>query len=904
VKFLRDIASAFYGKDGDSISRICFVFPNRRAGIFFRDALGQQVKRPLFSPSIITVEELFSNLSSLKKMEKPDTLFRLYEVYCEISERQESFDDFYFWGEMLLSDFDDTDKYLADAGRLFANIKDLRDLESDYAFLSDRQLEAVKSFWNSFLPGAENSDNKKKFRSAWEILYPLYSAFRSNLARKGYGYEGMLFREVAEKLQRGLEDPDGLKKKILNYSEYVFVGFNALNPCEKILLKELKNLGVADFYWDFQGPFVTDPQNKASEFISENIHQFPSKMELAIEERVVPSVELIAVPSSVGQARIISQILKKTGGDIDTAVVLPDSSLLMPILNSLPEEAESVNVTMGYPLRYGAVVSLAESIIELQKGVNYFRRVLPVLKHNYVRIISGDAATLLIEKIVSRNMVYINQEEFHTDTLLSAIFRKADNISDYLLEILDILNSSMELSPMEKEFNFALATLVAKLKGMTIRMNADTYLRLLKQLIASTSVPFNGEPLSGLQIMGVLETRALDFRNIIICSMNEGVFPKTPAMNSFIPLNLRRGFGMPSYEHWDALSAYSFYRLVTGAEKVFLLYDTRSEELRNGEVSRFVHQLRYHYGLPVKDKIVVYNLQHNKKEPLSIKKESEVLEKTKKFIFDAAGKISATGLNDYIDCPLRFYFKYIKGVTEEEEVSEGVEADTFGSIFHKSAELLYGGFRGKTVTREMLKNIFDSEFSEVTSKAFETIMGMQEVTGRNIITYKLIIKYLRQLVRYDSGIAPFDYIDSEKRCFYTLKLDDGNKVIIKGILDRIDSCGGVLRIVDYKTGSAKLAVRPVEELFAPDRKKDSAVTFQMYLYSLLLDRGEVKVSTYNLRSLFSGEIPVCIVDSSVQQKFEIQLRKLVKEVVNPEVPFMQTSDTEKCKFCPYNLICR
>ena len=905
MKFLQQIAYEYLKREGDTLCELCFVFPNRRAGVFFRDALCKVAEKPLFSPKIVTIEELFSSLSQLHKIESPETLFRLFNSYTKVSGGGESFDDFYFWGEMLLGDFDETDKYLVDAQRLFANIRDLKQLESDYSFLSPEQLEAVRSFWNNFFP-SEGSESKKRFKAAWEILYPLYIHFRGELRKEGFGFEGMIFREVADALAAGGEQGKKITEHLVQYRKYVFVGFNALTPCEEALMSELQKIGRADFCWDYNNNFVSDLQNRASAFIAGNILKFPSTIKIEAKNPELPEFELTAVPSAIGQARVAGEIVGIEGGGIDTAVILPDPDLLVPVLNSIPQSVESVNVTMGYPLKSASVVSLAECLVELQKGITYFRRVLPVLRHNYIRNVSGDSAAKLISQIIQKNLIYVPKDEFSKDPLLSAIFTKADNLSEYLITVLEFINSSATLSPMEREFNYALLSLLEKIKGFDSLMSDATFGKVLKKLISSTSVPFTGEPLSGLQIMGVLESRTLDFENVIICSMNEGVFPKSPSRNSFIPLSLRRGFGLPSFEYWDALSAYTFYRLLTGAKKVYLLYDSRSEGLRSGEVSRYIRQLKYHYGVDLKERTIRFNIPRTEKKSVQVSKTDEVIRTLKNYIFNPNGKLSASALNCYIDCPLSFWLKYVKGLSEEEEVREGVEADSFGEIFHKAAELVYEPFKGKTVNAEALYSIIKNEefLNQITIRAFREVLGLNEIKGRNYIVLRMINKYLLNVLRYDLKRCPFTYLDSEKRASKDLLLDSGESVIIKGFLDRIDTCGAPLRIVDYKSGGAKPGRKPeMELLFEKGRDKKNQPLFQMYLYAMIMDKDEIKISLYHLRSLLSeGEIDI-VVNREELEKFRSLLKSLVEEILNPEIPFSNIPEEKKCSLCPFYNIC-
>lgn len=907
MEFLSQIASAYYKAEGQEIKEFCFVFPNRRAGLFFQKQIGDIATEPLFSPAIMTIKDLFSLLSGLNSIDRLDSLFKLFKIYIELSGSKETFDEFLFWGDVILGDFDDVDKYLVDAKRLFANVKDLKDIGNDYSFLSKKQLEAVQTFWSNFLPVGE-SEKKEKFRATWEILYPLYLKFKEVLETAGVGYEGMIYRKTAEAILDKGDNIHSVTDKLSMFKGVVFVGFNALSACEKVLLETLKKAGKADFYWDFSGELITDVNNKSSLFMRENIIRFPSRFKLDLSPTVPCEIEVIGVPSAVGEARMVSRIVSKVGGGLNTAVVLPDESLLMPVLYSIPQEVESVNVTMGYPLKFGSVVSLMQSIMELQKGPFYYRRVLPVLRHHYIKMVAKEKASLLMRKIVESNMVYVNESEFYEHPLLKMIFRHAPDVSAYMLEILEYLNNSAELTKIEKEFVYFFYTAVSRLGDLHIPVNIDTYCKLLMQIVNSTSIPFKGEPLAGLQIMGVLETRALDFDNIIICSMNDGVFPSKAPANSFIPFNLRKGFGLPDYEFKDGVTAYHFYRLICRASKVFLLYDTRSEGMQTGEMSRFIHQLKYHYQLPLKESIATFKVTSHNRDAIVIEKSPAISETVSDlFLKGGKGALSASSINTFIDCPLKFYFQFVKGVAEEESVSEEVEADTFGSIFHKAIELLYQDYKGKTVSCEMLDKLYADipKIEKAVADAFYNVLKINEIKGRNLLIQKLIIRYIQQTIFYDKRIAPFEYVNSEQKYRYDFTLENGMVVALKGFFDRIDRRKGVTRIVDYKTGKGGLSFRTLEDLFDTTSKSRNKIAFQMILYALMIDsKDSVTISPYLLRELFRDTDLEMVVDKEILEEFSILLNSTLMKIFDSGTPFIQTEDLKKCEYCPYSVICR
>lgn len=908
MKFLKSVATRFYEDEGARIREFCFVFPNRRSGLFFRKYLGEIATTPLFSPGIFTIKDFIISVSGFREADRLDSLFRLFRLYKEISESAESFDDFVFWGDIILDDFNDTDKFLADARLLFANIKDLKEIESDYSFLSESQLEAVKSFWEGFLP-ADTSENKQKFKLLWQVLYPLYTKFREELFAEKCGNEGMIFRYVAENLS--------LFDQLSEYRQIVFVGLNALNECEKKILKHLEVQGRADFYWDYFGDFVTDPSNKASSFMNWNIANLPSKREIFFNKYSIPQIEVIGVSSAVMQTRIVSGILEKNESGIENAVILPDERLLIPMLHAIPEKYPDINVTMGYPLKGSQVMALIEHITELNKDKSgfYYKRVLPLLRHNYIKLISGTNAEALLKRIVKENIIVATPSLFDGDPFLKLIFSElpndtkvADAYFKKLINILDYISENANLPGLEREFLYHIKTSLSRISGIMIPMNLDTAGRLLNQLLSTVTVPFRGEPLSGLQIMGVLETRALDFDNVIYCSVNEGIFPATTNSNSFIPYNLRRGFLLPVKEYNDAIASYHFYRSIYRSKKVWLLYDTRTEGLSTGEASRFILQLKYHYKLPLKESFAAFNVKSSPEKNVEIEKSEEVMKKLDTLFSGKDGKgFSATALGSYILCPLQFYLSYIEEVKEEDEISEEIASNDFGSIFHFVMENLYMKFKGRLVTKENLKQLAVnvSEIEGYIGEGFVKYLNLRDLKGYNLLVKKLIIKYIQLTIDYDLSIAPFEYIDSERRVKTSLLLDNGREVALKGFIDRIDKKGGVVRVVDYKTGRGDIRYRDIWDLFDYKRYNDKKVAFQMLFYSMLLDPSdEISIAPYILRDIGrNGDIQEMVVSRVEIDNFRELIKELICQIFDPEINFTPNKGTKSCEWCPYSSIC-
>lgn len=956
--FLYQIASLFYTTYKAQISRFVFVFPNRRTGLFFQKYLSEVSPKPLFSPTILTINDLFVQLSGKQTADRISMLFKLYKIYLYHSGSTETFDEFLYWGEMLLNDFDDVDKYMADARMLFTNVTDLREIENDFSFLSPEQIAAIRTFWSSFYPKGD-SPNQTEFLAVWKTLYTLYNEFRETLAAENKGYEGMIFREVVEQLEQNT-------CRDLPYEKIVFVGLNALSVAEERFLIQLQKRGIADFYWDYASPKVKDRNNKASYFVERNLRQFPSQLVLEQDSEVTSEtkIDVIGIPSGIGQAKHVYNILNDLckEGDMDaeealrTAVILPDEHLLIPVLNAIPEQIKRINVTMGYPLAGTPIASLMEFILALQKNVRYvnrqptfyFRDVLPILNHRYVTVTSPVIIAQLVKDIVENNKIHIAYTELNKTPLLSILFTPittVESFSDYLIQVLQVLNKMMtnkteeeeeeettqRTNDIEQEFIFHYFATVNRMKEViqeaNIEMKIETYFRLLKRMTETITIPFKGEPLSGLQIMGVLETRALDFDRIIILSMNEGIFPLKKAANSFIPYNLRRGFGLPTYEHQDSVWAYHFYRLIYRANHISLLYDTRNNGLQTGEVSRFVHQLRYHYEEPIQNKLIVYNVASSKTPALQINKTEAVMAQLATYQQGGKRMISASAINTYLDCPLKFYFSVLEGLQEEKEVSETIESDVFGSILHKVMEVLYKPLCGKLVTADLLKIIRQDKItlSATINQAFAEVFfktdTVRPLTGQNYLIGEMIRKYVEKIIERDSKLTPFYYLESERKIKKTITLTDKREIQLKGIIDRVDKVGNTIRIIDYKSGSGTTLFSTIENLFNKEEKERSKAVMQVFLYAWMYGvtsaENTLQPGIYYMRSLFShtfnpgifqrtekrGKNEQVLDFADYYTEFEAGLRNCLDEIFGKETPFVQTKNTKNCSYCPFKTIC-
>lgn len=914
------------------------------------------IEKPIFSPAIITINECFFNASARKIADRTAELFRLYRIYKEISKTDESFDDFVFWGEMLLSDFNEVDKFHIDASNLFRNVTALKEIDYSKEYFTKEQQEAVVQFWNHFLPSVE-SKTKEEFIAIWKVMLPLYEQFRTELLSENTATEGMIFREITELLENN-QLPDYFLGK-----NFVFIGFNALNKSEKILFSELMKRDQADFYWDYESEMLRDPANQASTFFKENSSNFPSKLKIepTTEQLKEINFHLISVPSAVGQTKEVHNLLNELYPEnaenkdwIKTAVVLPEESLLVPLLHSIPERIENVNVTMGYPLKASPVSGLLESIFDLQRRVNskghfYHLLVSSILNHQYISTLCRADVRKIQQEMIKSNAIYVDIAHFRENHILKTIFTHKKSPAEfvqYLLDVLKMLNMawqdySKETGKYHMECDFLYQYYIAINRMNEVmktigefEMSPDTLIRLIRQLIGGVSIPFEGEPLNGLQVMGVLETRGLDFENLIICSFNEGVYPQKSTSNSFIPNDLRRAFEIPTFEYRDAISAYNFYRLIQRTKNIYFLYDNRVEGMQTGEVSRYFRQLHYHYGVSFNEINVTYEVNSFAKNEIKVDKNEEILSKLREFTIDGERKraLSASSINMYIDCPLRFYFSKVEGIKEQEEVQENVDFGPFGTLFHKSMELIYKQFVGKAVSKSDLdevrkdsKQINEAIISAFASEFFKKSPeeGFEiELDGRKQLIYNVIEKYINRILEIDAARAPFRYIQSEAKINVRFPLKNFvNEVNIGGSIDRVDEKEGKIRVLDYKTGGDKLIFSSLDKVFETNYKDRPKVVLQTFLYSLLYEmetgRENIVPEVLKVKDIFNAALETKLIFNESKGKhllvesfsdwkdeFVDKLTGTIEEIFNPDVPFVQCKEEELCKYCEFKTICK
>ena len=955
--FLKLVAADLYKHTEGNLAHTAVVFPNKRAGLFFNEYLAQESDSPIWSPAYVSISELFRSLSPWEVGDPVKLVCELYKIFRRETQSTETLDDFYFWGEMLISDFDDADKNRVDTDKLFSNLQDLRNIMDDYTFIDDEQEEAIRQFFQNFSIERRTA-LKERFISLWDVLGNIYKGFRESLASQNIAYEGMMYRHVIEHL-----DVDKLP-----YEKYVFVGFNVLNKVEHTLFTQLKDVGKAVFYWDYDEFYMKENRqavtHEAGEFIRRNLRDFPSPLSGELFKNLSKPKEVHYIASSTenAQARYLPQWIRNnlTTPEKETAVVLCNEALLQPVLHSLPAEVKHVNITMGFPLSQTPVYSFLIALLELHThGFNFksgrytFQSVVTLLKHPYTRQLTGQAE--LLEKELTRNNRFyplpgeLGKDEFLTRlfTPLSGNLNLCIRLSETLQQVAGIYQANTSGTEDTDAFNqlyreslFKAYTTINRFRTLIeedeLTVQSETFRRLLVKILSTTNIPFHGEPAIGMQVMGVLETRNLDFRHLVLLSVNEGQLPKSGGDSSFIPYNLRKAFGMTTIEHKIAVYAYYFYRLLQRAERITLMYNTSSDGLNRGEWSRFMLQFLIEWPHPITRQFLEAGQSPQGTSPITVEKTPDVMRRMQS-LFDVRAnpkaKFSPSALNYYLDCPLKFYYRYVAGLSAPDEVSAEIDSATFGSIFHYAAEHIYKDLttHGKVINKEALETLLRNEvkLQDYVDTAFKKLFfnvpqnEKPEYNGVQLINSAVIARYLKQLLQNDLRYAPFTFIASEMEVDEPIDIQTPKGVIksrIGGIIDRMDSKDGTLRIVDYKTGGDADTPPHVESLFIPDKKRSNYV-FQTFLYAAIMCRKQptMKIAPallYIHRAATETYSPViqmgeprkpkeAVEDfSKYEKEYRERLQGLLEEIFNPEKSFTQTEIIEKCTYCDFKALCK
>lgn len=936
--FLKKVADYLFENHKDDLSEICIVFPNRRAGLYLKKFLSENYNTTLWLPQIYAIEDFIDELAPISLIDNFAMIFEIYKIHCEIENTDaKTFDEFLSLGDILIHDFNEIDLYLADAKSLFSYLSESKAI----------------SIWN--LDGKELTNFQKKYLKFYNSLFEYYLRLNKNLFEQQIGYQGKLYRYVAENIGSIVEN--------IKWKKIVFAGFNALTSSEESIILSLKKHGIATVLWDTDSYYVDNDIQEAGKFIRKYLNSWLDPEYLWKEENYKyssKSINLIGVPMKLGQAKytgdIMSDLIKNQGSVDDTAVILCDENLLFPVLNAIPPEIKSFNLTMGLPFKSTMLYNLVDCILllhenkhrlsNIEKGRNgfYFKDILNVLDNSYLKIYFNFDS--IVKDIKKSNRVFyyyedIRNRNFENNELeisfLSCVFNNWQNDKDIVLQLkllLHILRQNIaneDEKLVENEIIFHFAKLLQKLSQIsennTEELKISTFRKLFKRIIANQSIPLYGEPLEGMQVMGMLETRTLDFRNIILLSVNEGILPASRSFNSFIPIDIKKLFGLPDYSDKDAIFAYHFYRLLQNAENINILYNTEPDEFSDGDKSRFIYQIinelpKYNSNIIIKEYIL--NITSEIKQV-----EQEIIIQKDNFVFQRLNEIaikgfSASKLNDYINCSLQFYYKHIAEIAEPDETEEVIQANTLGSVIHEVLSELYEPFIGKVLQIESVKGLL-STLDEVTDKHFEKQYKDGDVSfGINLLTVKMAKMYIRNLLTNEieniSQLAKenlflsIKMLEEKLECIIDCNIDGIPFVKLIGFVDRIDVIGNKIRIVDYKTGKVEqsnVKIKNPDSLIS-DNKYSKGLQLMVYALLYAKENPEYSQSLHagilSLRNQMKGFIGLIYngkdeLNSVDIIQFENILISLFKDIFDSKLPFSQTKILDNCKYCVYKEIC-
>lgn len=944
--FLSEVAAHLLHHHADALGECTVVFPNRRAGLFLKEHLSQQIEAPVWSPQVVSLEDFLFRFSTTKKLDALSLIFKLYEAYKEHQPGSEGFEAFYFWGEMLLRDFEEVDHYLVNHTHLFHHIKSDKQLVEDFYFLEKDQEKIIRRFWQEFFPTATKS--QQQFVDTWRILAPVYSSFKEKLKAENVGYTSSIYRALVEsKADFG----HALKGPV------IFAGFNALTPAEESLIKRFVSEHGAEMLWDVDAYYLKDEHQEAGSFLRKYQKDaifgptFPKELPLRIEKE--KQVTAIGVSLEVGQAKLvgerIDELLLIGTKPEEIVVVLPMDYMLFPMLNALPASVTKLNVTMGYPLKDTPLFGLLEAAIEVQEHMQttqegeltfYHKPTLDVLSHPYLFQSDKEGLDKLIDTIKRDNQIRVPLTLIHSvsNNVLRTIFRplnKEENLAIYLRSITEVLGQQVvERFGLEREYLYHFQQMLSRLTEVlslqTEHVELKTFKSLFRKAARSIRIPFSGEPVEGLQIMGVLETRNLDFKYVFMLNMNEDIFPATQRSGSFVPYSIRKAFELPTFEVQDAIYAYLFYRLFQRADRLDFYYNMYADFGVSGEISRFIHQVEQESGIEVHHRRLSNTIGVREQRGIIVEKTPEILNlMLQLYGIDGKSKLSASALNVYYQCRLQFYFKYVLRRFSEAELQDELQAREFGLVLHDTLEILYRDVIDKRPNRLVqesdffqLKHSVDGAI-EVAFKNHFHIKDKRrfELKGRNVLIAEVMKKYVMRILELDEQYAPFQIVSMEKkdgsydRSFHVLINGKTVPIRFKGDIDRVDKKNGVVRVIDYKSGRDEREIGSIERIF--ERKGRNKAGFQTMFYAWLYaskfgTSETIATGLIGIRELFQDDFDFRLTMNGEQMtdarafldSFETHFAALVQEVFGLEQPFDQTTEYKTCEYCDFRAICK
>ena len=967
MKFLQQIAK-IYAEKLTPTAQLLFVFPNRRAGLFFKKELLTLTKKTVFAPEITDINSFAATLSPLHKANDIELLFALYESYVHIRSQHtdeiESIDAFIPFGTTLLGDFNEIDKYLIDTKMLFSNISDLKNLNDQSQFLSDQQIEALNAFWNNIKNEKnENLSFNHQFISLWDDLYDIYTHFTETLISKGIGYDGLIYRTAIDNLST-------FNSQHSTLNSIIFIGFNSLTTSEYSIFKHFQQLGIADFYFDYPSCYNTPSPfaSTVAKFYNQNIKEFPSRYPYNQPTEIhIPNISLHSTSSLSNQTNVACSLLTHHNSFLtpnSTAILLADESLMPSLIQQLPKEIKKINITMGYPLSITPIATLINHILTLQTELTlnkqgepqfYYKPLLSILSHSNIQNIYATTSAKIIDQITRANYIRITTYELHNIInqlttsneekqffiTLFTPYTTANELLDYINNIIKKLSTFNSQLSTDNEFIYQYSQVVNQLKKLLTKENNSKLLKLLiSRLTSSLKVQFKGEPVEGLQIMGLLESRLLDFDNIILIGFNDSKIPGNKSVNSIIPYNLRRAYNLPTNEVSDAIHAYNFYRTLYHTQNIHLIYDSRSEGAQN-EISRYFYQMKYLLNAPIQlyNYTLPINNTSSEKNNITIHKTSEIINKLNTYKTPNS-HLSASRLKDYIACPLRFYFSTIAGIKTPNEINELGEAGLLGRIYHRAMEEYYHTHTTphkltKEETNQLVKLAFEKESIESHKQI--------TITGFNSLIFNMACRFTADTIIFDIERyknQKFNNVRSEEEIHVQI-----NDINFLAYIDRIDTSQNTTNIIDYKTTTSKTKteVNIIDLITSPESAYHELFQILLYCYIYKLHFGTTptiptlykmysiksqngKLSTITLHipnQLLSTPLPPFDIDlnaintkdstkiqitdyQQISAPFEWLVHKLLHDIYDPNKPFATNiHDTKQkaCTYCYYSTIC-
>lgn len=937
--------------DNKALTGVTVVFPNRRASGFFNTSLLQCSDSPFFAPSYSTIQDLFNSLSELKQLDDIRLVCRLHEHYCKSLGSSESLDSFWPWGEILLRDFDDIDSQMVPAATLFSNLNAVKEQASDLTYLTSEQTDVLKNFFHSFKQQSEIKDN---FVKVWNKLFDIYSSFTDSLLQDGCGYPGMIQRNVAQSLKDNTLCRN--KRNLLDSTVYVFVGFNKLEQSEKILFDYLKQNGNALFYWDYSNHYVGDANNEAGCFIKENMSRYPAPQGFECTT-LIPQIKVVSTKSNYNQASYIQKWLdeidfESNPAQTDNAVVLCNSNLLLHVIHSLDARlVPNTNITMGYPLTQTGAYTFIRSLLELQEYYSQkndsfrLKYVVSVLSVPFISSKIPEAVELRAKLLKERAFYpsaaelldnYCAQEQYAP---LRCLWRKTEGTKDLLEWLMESITVfAPNNNALDSESVYRIYTIINRLCGLAEtdlkELSQASVVRLLEKMMFSATVPFHGDPIHGLQIMGMLETRNLDFRNVLILGANDNELPGFSESPSFIPFSLRKAFGMNTFLDSNAIAAYNFYHLLSRAESVTIMYNSNTEGVSPGQPSRYLLQLQVEWQKKIGHYHIESEIIPSELPGYSVVERSAEI--TRKIIERFDKSVSPSAIKTYLKCSMQFYFRFVLGISETPDADTDINPLLSGELFHKTMELIYASFGMGIVNKDQIQSLLQNKsvLDGFIDQAFREIyFKSSKVTynGPLMIEKTKLRRLVKNQLELDLEYAPFEYIASEKFQCTDFEIDNplcpGEPLAVKvgGVIDRLDLKDGTVRIVDYKTGKPGSLKLPdsIEKLIEDSKKADSSAKaeniLQIILYAYILDKLET-YPNYDLsgilfyplkhdkkQQLFSlaGE-PVKDMREYIRP-FKTVLGNIISEIYSANGEGFRVcpdkEQTSKCKYCAYKVLC-